>query len=86
MQMKWSIDSPLFKQAASNLAIEPWELKKKSLKQFRLENPESDEGHVSAMFNIHLRKLRTLLNQVIEERKRIIAEPPITYTPGAKSP
>ncbi len=76
LQIKWNIDSPRFLAAALNCGIERWELKRKTLQQVEKENPDKDQAHVSAIYNLHLRQLRAFLNQVINERNRIIQEPP----------
>ena len=59
---KWDVESPRFKQAAINMGIELWELKKKTLQNFEQENPDGDPGHISVLYNIYLRKLRLLMN------------------------
>lgn len=81
LKMKWVINSPRLREACENLLINPRELKRKTIEQCGNENPGASEAHLSAIYNIHLRTLRLHLNQVIEERKRIIKEgssiPPI---------
>ena len=53
------------------MAIDRWELVRHNLKFFELHNPEATQEVISVLYNHHLRKLKTLLNQVIQERKSI---------------
>jgi len=71
LDRKWNVESPNFARAAKNLGIEIWELKLKRLQQFQQEKGKDAPFY----YNIHLKKLRTYLNDVIEERRRIMREP-----------
>ena len=67
-KLQWDLDSPKLKKAAKNLAIDRWELVRRNIKFFEQHNPDSSQEVISVMYNHHLRKLKTLLNQVLQER------------------
>ncbi len=78
--MKWDPDSPRFKQACSNLQISKEDITLRKKTDFEREvSAEVNEGGpdltkelTAIRYSYHLQSIKDYLNDIIEERNRII--------------
>lgn len=66
-KMKWDLDSPRFAEAQLSLGYKDEDLKLLDIKDFT-EEDYTDNKIVKIRYHHHLLKLKTTLNDVIDER------------------
>ena len=70
-KIKWDVDSPRFAEAQLSLGYEDIDLKLQDINDFA-EEEYADKKIVKIRYHHHLYKLKATLNDVIEERLKII--------------